>query len=209
MSQAVAKVGTSVAVVPCPRCQQPLIDPQGLGWCKICGYCRSLAESEKQTAGMQPKQEEAAPAPPQNTVTATAAAATQMPLWIWISIIGMGAIAGGTYAASRYLHLTPLHQALLTTIQIGTGVVFMLIGQFVALLRIAPEDSTITFWDAIIPFKLYGLVIKKLPSTQLTFYFAVWGVTAIVSAAIFIGGLGHWLTYLPKGGQGQKTQAVR
>jgi uncharacterized Zn finger protein (UPF0148 family) len=207
MTQATIKGAPSAAAVGCPRCQQPLVDPQGLGWCKICGYCKSLADSEKQTATMTAKVEEAAPAP-QNTLTATTAAVGQMPLWIWVSIVGVGAIVGATYAASRYLHMTPLGTALFSTIQIAAAVLLMFVGQFWGLLRIAPEESTLGFWDAIIPFKLYALVLKRLPTAQFTFYFAVWGIAAIVSAAVFIGGLGHWMNYLPKS-QAQKAGHVR
>ena len=33
----------------CPRCKGKLINPQELGWCPKCGYCRSL-EKDKATA---------------------------------------------------------------------------------------------------------------------------------------------------------------
>jgi hypothetical protein len=179
-----------------------LIDPQGLGWCKACGYCRSLAESEKQ-AGAPAK----APAKP-NTLTATGSALTQTPRWFWIALLGVAFIAGATFAGGHYLTLKPLERALLTTVQIGAGVILMLVGQFLGLLRIAPEESTLGFWDAIFPFRLYSLVFKRLPSTQTTVLLGAWGVAAIVSAAIFVGGLGHWFTYVPKS-QAQKTQSAR
>jgi hypothetical protein len=177
-----------------------LIDPAGLGWCKACGYCRSLAESEKQS-GPAPK----TPAKP-NTLTATGSALGQTPRWFWFALIGVVLIAGATFAGARYLALSPLERALLTTVQIGAGIILMFIGQFLGLLRIAPEDSNLGFWDAVFPFRLYSLVFKRLPSTQTTFFLGVWGITAIASALIFVGGLGHWLNYIPKS-QAQKTQS--
>jgi hypothetical protein len=202
MSQAVASGGTSNVAVPCPRCKQPLIDPKGLGWCKVCGYCRSLAEGEKHTAGMS----EGKPAAPQNTVEATTAAVGQMPLWIWVTLVGIATIGGSGYWVGHHLALTPFHSALLTTLSIGVGVLMMFIGQFIGVLRIAPEESTLGFFDVIVPFKLYALVMKRLPSSQLTFYLGVWGLTAIISANVFVGGLGHWLTYLPKSRNGPKIE---
>jgi hypothetical protein len=202
MSQATATPpAASPAIVQCPRCKQPLIDPQGLGWCKACGYCRSLAESEKQ-AGPSPK----TPTEP-NSLTATGSVLGS-PRWIWISLIGVIFIVGATYAGARFLVLTPLERALLTTVQIGAGIVLMFVGQFLGVLRIAPEDSNLGFFDAIVPFRLYNQVFKRLPAAQTTFFLGAWGITAIVSAVIFVGGLGHWMNYLPKS-QAQKTQAMR
>jgi hypothetical protein len=203
MSQAIAsKAAPSAAGVPCPRCQKPLVDPQGLGWCKACGYCRSLADSEKQAP--EPVQ---APAKP-NTLTATSSALGQTPRWFWIALFGVVVIVAGTIAGGHYLTLKPLERALLTTVQIAAGIIVMFVGQFLGLLRIAPEDSTLGFWDAVFPFRLYSLVFKRLPSTQTTFCLGVWGVAMIASAAIFVGGLEHWLNYIPKS-QAQKTQSVR
>ena len=95
----------ATTTVACPRCQQPLIDPAGLGWCKACGYCRSLAESQKQ-AGPEPK----APAAP-NTLTATGSAVGQTPTWFWITLVGVLLISGATIACSHLLHLKPLQRA--------------------------------------------------------------------------------------------------
>jgi len=52
MSTSTSSLSSHNANVSCPRCKQPLVDPQGLGWCKACGYCRSLAETE--TKGIAP-----------------------------------------------------------------------------------------------------------------------------------------------------------
>ncbi len=203
MSQATAAPAATSATVPCPRCQQPLIDPAGLGWCKACGYCRSLAEGTQQadqTAQAQPAQP--------NTFTATGSALGQTPLWFWIALIGVVLIAGGTFAGGHYLLLKPLERALLTTVQIGAGIILMFVGQFLGLLRIAPEESSLGFWDSVFPFRLYGLVFKRLPSTRTTVYLGAWGIAAIASAAIFVGGLEHWLNYIPKS-LAHKTKSVR
>ena len=50
----------------------------------------------------------------------------------------------------------------------------MFAGQFLAVLRIAPEDSNLHFWDAVFPFRLYGLVLKRLPTTQTTLFLGIW-----------------------------------
>jgi hypothetical protein len=193
----------AIAAFPCPRCQQPLIDPDGLGWCKACGYCRSLEEGEQNTA-----KETAAPKP--NQLTATGAALGQTPIWFWVTFVGLLLIAGAAFACSRFLTLTPFQRAFLTTGQSAVGVALLFIGQFIALLKIAPEDSTLSFKDAVFPFRLYGLILKRLPSTSFSLYLGVWGLTAIIAVNIFVGGLGHWLTYLPgNGNNAGKTKSTR
>ena len=179
-------------IAPCPRCQKPLVDPNGLGWCRSCGYCRSLAESETTNA----KAPVVKPGP-QNSISATGWALGQTPMWFWVTLVGVVIVAGATFACGRYLKLTPFERALFTSVQMGAGFAMMLIGQFIALLRLAPEDSGLGFKDALFPFRLYGLVMKRLPSTQLTLYMGAWGIAAIVAANLFLGGLGHWLTHLP------------
>jgi hypothetical protein len=182
---------TDAIVIPCPRCEQPLIDPLGLGWCKACGYCHSLAETDRKTG------QHAETASKPNQLTATSAAIGQAPLWVWVTLIGMAAVIGGTWAAGHYLRFTPLSRAVLTTVQTLAGVAILLVVQFVALMKIAPEDSSLTFKDAVFPFRLYGLIFKRLPAMSFAVFVAVWCLTAIISVNIFVGGLGHWLTYLP------------
>lgn len=195
----------------CPRCKTPLIDPGGLGWCKSCGYCKSLENSKK-----EPPRVEKAPIPELESKPSaeppgsTPRASTT---WIWVTMIGSMFVAGATVALGTLLTLSPFERALLTTVQTGGAVVVILFGQFIGLLKVAPDDSTLNFWDAIFPFRLYGLIVKRVPATQLTVYLGAWGLAAIITANIFIGGLGHWLTYLPDSKKGpqptQKTKSAR
>ena len=209
MTQATAPAPqpTNAPAVPCPRCQKPLVDPNGLGWCKECGYCRSLEESQKTAPAAAPTS-----APALNQLTATGSAIGQTPTWFWVTLIGIALVVGATFAGGRYLPLSPLERALVTTLQIAGGIAVMFLGQFIAVIRIAPEDSTLTFFDALFPFRLYGLVMKRLPRTRHTLYLGAWGVAAIVSAAVFIGGLDHWLKYLPNSkhkGNANTTQKAK
>lgn len=189
MSQFISTSNVSIAA-DCPRCGKPLIDPQGLGWCKACGYCHSLAESEKKAAsepGSQP-----------TTMSATGSAVAQLPAWMWIALAGVMIIVGSVIAFGRYVPLKPLDRALVTTVASAVGLLLMLLGQFVGLMRIAPEDPSLTFKDVVFPFRLYGIIFKRLPSTQFTLYLGVWALALIISVNVCVGGVGHWLTYLPK-----------
>jgi hypothetical protein len=184
-----AKATAAPATDSCPRCQKPMVDPQGLGWCKACGYCRSLEDGPKMPAP--------APAAGPTHLTATAGAVREIPGWFWVAAIGVVLIAVASFACGLFLTLKPLERALFTTAQVVAGLAVMFVGQFIALIRIAPEDSGLKFLDALLPFRLYGMVMKRLPAARLTIYLGAWGLTAIIAANVFIGGLDHWLNYLP------------
>jgi hypothetical protein len=139
-------------------------------------------------------------------LTATGSAIRQTGTWVWVTLMGMLLVAGATFALANCLTFSPLQRALLTSVQIAAGFALMFAGQFFGLLRIAPEESTLSFKDAVFPFRLYGLIFKRLPSTRYTVYLGAWGLAAIVAATVFIGGLGHWFTYVPGS---QKNQALK
>jgi hypothetical protein len=182
-------MSTAAFATECPRCKKPLTDPNGLGWCQACGYCRSLAECQ-----VEPNVQ--APSEP-NALATTGGAIAQMPMWFWITALGAAIIVVGTILGERYTNWTPLQRAIFCTVELVAGLGVMLIGQFIGLLRVAPGDPSISFKDAIFPFRLYGLIVKQLPSTRNAVYLGVWGLTAIITASIVVGGLGHWFTYLP------------
>ena len=53
--------------------------------------------------------------------------------------------------------------------------------------------------DAIVPFHLWAVSIKRLPLTSIPICIASWGLAAVLSGPIVVGGLDYWL---PK----QKTE---
>ena len=103
-----------------------------------------------------------------------------------------------------------LERALWTTGQIGAGLAMIFVAQFIAVVRIAPEDEKISFKDVVIPFRLWSLVCKRLPRTRLMPGSAAGGLTLIVCALLLIGGLPYWMNYLPGGklNNGKKGQST-
>ena len=198
----VLSASKSAGVEPCPRCKQQLIDPAGLGWCKACGYCRSLeAEQDNQLL-----QTSAGP----SRGAALAGAAGQIPWWIWGLGVGVAVVAGGSLAADRLL-LTGngLPRALWTSVQIGVGLVLIFAGQFFALVQIAHEDATLSFKDALVPTRLWHLAGKRMSRLYGCLWTSAWGLSLVVCAFLFIGGLKHWFTYLPNTKNGPATQNGR
>ena len=67
-----------------------------------------------------------------------------------------------------------------------------------ALCQLAPNDDRLGFKDAIFPGRLWALVCQRLPEMRVHLWAASWGLTCILAGTLIVGGLGHWLTYLPK-----------
>lgn len=186
----------------CPRCQKPLTDPKGLGWCQACGYCKSLEEDKARTPVPAPA-ERAVSRP--NTVTATAGAVANLPLWVWVMLAGVAAIALGSYFASKNIQVTPMRRAVWATLQIAAGVGLLAITQFFALLMLAPGESSLGSKDLLMPAHLYGLVFRHLPRMAWAVCTLAWALVLIVSAVVLVGGLGHWLTLLEQNQRPRRT----
>lgn len=187
---------TGRAANPCPKCGKPLTDAAGLGWCPACGYCRSLEETP-QVAKVKVQEAEAQTAPhSMREPPSEPSGPFLIPIWLLCLVVGAIGIAVGSYFIGRNLAPNALPRALWTTCQIGGGVLVLLVGQFLALVRIAPFDEKLSFKDAVLPLRLYGQVIKRLPSMGFSLCTLGWGLTLIASALFFIGGLNHWFVYL-------------
>src|SRR5262245_51545058 len=173
----------NAALAVCPRCQQPLIDPAGLGWCKACGYCRSL-QAEQDNALLK------TPAGPSRG-DVLAGAARRIPHWFWLLTGGIGAVAVLSLAAGLLLPAgNCLPRALWTSIQIPVGLLLAFAVQLYAVVQIAPDDDRLSFKDALVPARLWGLVGKRLPQLSWCVCLASWGAALALCAVLFIGGLG-------------------
>jgi hypothetical protein len=81
--------------------------------------------------------------------------------------------------------------------QIGLGLVLILVAQIWALIVIAPDDEKLGNRDAIMPGRLWVLTTRRLPRTCRQVWLGAWGLAAILAALFVVGGLAHWMTYLP------------
>lgn len=170
---------------PCPKCTQPLTDAAGLGWCPACGYCRTLAESPSQESLKLPDPE---PIRPAEEYT--------IPNWVWPLALGIALAIGVSVWANKKVLETPFQRALWASLQIAGGILILFVGQFITLMRLAPEDEKLGFKDVILPFRLYGLAFKRLPKFSLSVWCLGWGLAVILCGFFLIGGLDHWLTYV-------------
>ena len=105
----------------CPRCGGKLTNPDGLGWCAGCGYCRSL-EEEGQTVAPPP--EAAQPKKPSPLGAAEfGEAMRRMPRWAWPLLGGVALVATGSVIADYRLPEECLARALWSAIQMMLSVI--------------------------------------------------------------------------------------
>jgi hypothetical protein len=183
------------AKTPCPRCGKPLTDPAGMGWCQACGFCKSLEEDKAKVKVQAPAAQQAKP----SNAAEAAKIATSIPRWFWPLLLGVVGFSAASLLPARQLAPNSLQRALWTTCQIGAGVFLIFLAQFIALVRIAPEDEKLSFKDVFMPTRLWSLVFKRLPAQKFALWLAGWGLAISLSGGILIGGMDYWLTYLPGG----------
>jgi len=183
------------AVTTCPKCEGKLVDAAGLGWCQRCGYCHSLEQDRVKVPVAAPKPMGKAKKPGAGEFVVLL---TRTPSWFWVMLGGVVVVIGVTCLTAKPFRPTPFSRCLWCTVQIGAGAIVTFLAGFWALLSVASEDETMTAKDLFLPVRLWGLTCKRLPRTRWQVWLAVWGVTAILSAAVLVGGLSEWLKYLPK-----------
>ena len=186
----------TVDTTVCPNCGHKLTDPQGLGWCQKCGYCRSLAEDMARIPLQQAKPQRRKPSP--FGVLEFFQLVANFPTWVWVLLGGVLTIAAVNLPPAYLLADGTLGRALWTSIEICFGLGLIIGAQTWALCLLAPNDDRLGFKDAIFPGRLWVLAAEQLPRTRGQFWMAGWGLACILSAFFIVGGLGHWFTYLPK-----------
>src|SRR5262245_49945200 len=180
----------------CPKCGNKLTDPLGLGWCQKCGYCRSLEEDKTQALIQRREAQKRQPSPLGSLEFFQMVA--RFPAWTWVLIGGVAMVVALNVPPALSLPDDCLGRALWSSIEICLGFALIIGAQTWALCLLAPNDDRLGFKDAIIPGRLWALVAKNLPAMREQLWMASWGLAAILSGLIVVGGLGHWFTYLPR-----------
>lgn len=186
----------------CPKCGKALVDPTGLGWCAGCGYCKSLADEKRLVDQSRPVLG--------GMVEAGGGAVQSLPLWFWASglILAIG-ITISIFVDKRLPTGDNFDRALWASLQIAIGLFIIFLAQCWALVSIAPEETTLTFKDALTSFRLWVLVFKRLPRLKEALWAAVFGLSLIIGSAAFIGGFVHWFDYLPKNAAARELENAR
>ncbi len=177
----------------CPRCGGKLTNPDGLGWCPGCGYCRSLEEEGKALAAAP-----APVAPKQPSLLGAAEFAqvlTLLPSWLWPLLGGSAVVAGISIAADCLLPEECLTRALWSAIQMLLAVVGLILSQLWAVLLIGADEEKVGARDVIMigSMRLWRGTLRRLPRTRIPVWIGAWCLTALICGGTVVGGFNYWL----------------
>jgi hypothetical protein len=175
----------------CPKCGGSLTDPEGLGWCPGCGYCRSVAEEQ----AVVPVVEEAAPARKPSALGASEFAETLklMPGWGWVLLGGVAVAVGVSLAADHWLPEESLPRALWSATQMVLSVVGLVVAQIWAVAMVGEREEGLGAKDVILGGRVWRAALRRLPATRRPVSLGAWSLTALVCGAVVVGGFGYWL----------------
>lgn len=177
-----APAAPATAPVPCPRCGERLVNPDGLKFCSACGYCGSI---EQGLGSLKPGQSRLGVTEALHTVSG-------MPNWVWVTAGGMFAVALCSAGVGQLLPEHSYPRAVWGTAQLGVGLLLAFVMQLWLLMELAPYDHQLGHLDLLPSPRLWLLALRCMPETCWPVWLAVWGLTASACAAVFIGGLTYW-----------------
>lgn len=188
----------SAPAAPCPRCGGKLTNPEGLGWCPSCGYCRSLEEDANKVAlAIAPVKRQ----PSALGLVEFFEVLSKLPGWLWGLLGGIAAIVGLSVAADCFL-LPPgdsMARALWSALQFGAGLIGLFAAQVWAFVLIAPDSEHLSARDLILSARLWSLTCRRLPRTQHQVWLGGWSLAAMLTAVFVVGGYTYWYQfYKPK-----------
>jgi serine/threonine protein kinase len=156
----------------CPRCGTPRTSASATGWCLNCGF---LPEKEE------------APAPvPQKT--------TGFPKWCWYLFAGIFVIVLISIAGDLWLPKRSLARAWWGTTQLGLGFLVVIVADILAFLYVLPTGTSISFVEALFPFKMWVSAFELLPKTRYAVCILSWGLSIMLCAVLLVGGQLYWFS---------------
>lgn len=172
----------SLAPHLCPQCRVPLIDPDGMGLCPRCGFCRSVVAADPAPA--------LAPAAPEPTPTTRPGSD-----WLWLAVLNLGAVAVvlATWAAARTLPPGGRERAVWAAAQLLVGFATLYLGQALAILLTARDDiGTRRAEWLVISRRVWADAVGRLPGTRWPVWLGAWGLMLMLSSVLVLGLDGLW-----------------
>lgn len=192
----------------CPRCSHKLVNPEGLGWCSKCGYCRSI--EEEQSAAAVGESEEKPAEEKASTLGAAEFAQTVhlMPSWSRPLALGMLLIIGICYVGNMLLPAECLGRAAWATGQLIASLTGLIAAQLWVIMLVGATNETLSARDVFLPGRLWRAAIRGLPDTRKPVWLGAWSATAFVCSIALIGGFGYWLVLLQQQNDEKKLREV-
>lgn len=189
--------------VLCPRCGAKLINPDSLGLCQVCGYCRSLEEGRAKVLAV-PAEEEQAILGRRGRRSGFHWLAESF----WLPCFAVGAVALFTHLLDRRVDEESVTRTLWATGELIVGVVALFVAQWWALVMVAPREEGMGIRDLFLPARLWILTLIRLPETRWPVSMAAAGWALVACAVFWIGGLELWYSKGSKRWQSRASAAI-
>jgi serine/threonine protein kinase len=160
---------------PCPRCGALRNSPAAKGWCLSCGY---FPEEEK------------APVPVEEKTKG-------VPKWCWYLLAGAVVVIVVSILGDLMLPKHCYARAWWGTLQLGLGIVIVVIADILAFLFVLPTGSSVSFVDMLLPIQLWISTFEELPKTRRPVCLLGWGLTTMLCAVLLVGGQLYWFKKHP------------
>jgi hypothetical protein len=181
--------------VRCPKCDGGrLIDPEEMGYCPICGYCRYVEEARQNPGFDRPKQ----PTEMEVFKASVGQTVAAMPGWVGVMLGGIFAIIVYLIALDSLLAEPSYERAMAGLVMMIGGLVTTLACQFWALLKVAPRHQELAMTDSFLrPGQIWHAAVGEMPATRWPVWLAAWGLSLALGAALFVGGQSYWVPDAP------------
>jgi hypothetical protein len=160
----------------------------GWDWCTGCGYRVERPggpDFVPDPAGSRKPR----PAGPSELVLT----ARLLPVWAWVLLAGLTVVCGASCAADLCLPLPSRERAVWSTAQFLLGLTGLLVAGLWVSQHLGLNKETISLVDLLLPDRLWPLAIKRLPATRWQVCTGAWSLTAMLCAAVWVGGWTYWL----------------
>jgi hypothetical protein len=181
-----------------------LTDPQGIGLCPRCGFCRTLAVegvAVLASAGQKTNWEP--------TVRGLRHALRVAPAALLIVCVALVAVVPLAYSADLRLAPGSRERAVWSAWNLLAGVLLVGAGQAWAINLLMEMKERVSWSDLASPFQVWGLTLRRLPATAWQVGLGSSGALTILAAVVWVGGLSYWFRLLPSADDAEPAAARR
>jgi hypothetical protein len=173
----------------CPNCRKPLWVVVGSRWCSNCGYREVTNEAPEPVPGaVAPGRKGSRPRRGEWSEIQSL-----IPRWGWALLGGMAVVGLASVAAGLKLPPNSLPRAVWTTVQVGVGVISLLLAQVSVCGLLGLQREGIGLLDLLFPDKIWRMAFRRLPETRWQVCWGAWSLALVGFALLFINGLTYWL----------------
>ncbi len=207
LAEDVAPEDTAAPVDPtlCPRCGNKLANPEGLGWCSKCGYCRSI-EEEAANPAMAAGEASAAKKPSALGAAEFAETMRLLPPWSRPLLAGVFVIILACVVGNGLLAEEGLARCGWATAQLLVSFAGLVLAQLWVIVLVGDTQDSLGPKDVFLPGRVWRAAVRGLPKTRQPVWLGAWSVTALVCSVALLGGFGTWFEVLRQTTEAKKLR---